>query len=106
MSYMDVLVPGIWIMLRVDKVIYRYHGSSGGQPFYCPDEQAEPPVLGQALIDFFTNIKSRISCSFNTTDIRSARSLSTYGELALLAKLLPQLRARYPASLSQFGLIR
>jgi hypothetical protein len=46
MSYTDVLVPGIWIVLRVDKTTYRYHGSSGGQPFYCPDERAEPPVTG------------------------------------------------------------
>lgn len=46
MSYTDALVPGIWIVLRVDKVIYRYHGRSGGQPFYCPDDRAEPPVTG------------------------------------------------------------
>jgi hypothetical protein len=46
MSYTDVLVPGIWIVLRVDKVIYRYHGVTGGQPFYCPNDRAEPPVMG------------------------------------------------------------
>jgi hypothetical protein len=46
MSYTDVLVPGIWIVLRVDKVIYRYHGVPGGQPFYCPNDRAEPPVMG------------------------------------------------------------
>ncbi len=46
MSYTDALVPGIWIVLRVDKTIYRYHGRSGGQPFYCPNDQAEPPVMG------------------------------------------------------------
>jgi hypothetical protein len=46
MNYTDVLVPGIWIVLRVDKVIYRYHASSGGQPFYCPNDRAEPPVMG------------------------------------------------------------
>lgn len=49
MSYTDALVPGIWIVLRVDKVIYRYHGRSGGQPFYCPDDRAEPPVTGPGV---------------------------------------------------------
>lgn len=46
MSYTDALVPGIWIVLRVDKTTYRYHGRSGGQPFYCPKDRAEPPVTG------------------------------------------------------------
>ena len=46
MSYTDVLVPGIWIVLRVDKTVYRYHASTGRKPFYCPDEQSEPPIMG------------------------------------------------------------
>ncbi len=46
MSYTDALVPGIWIVLRVDQTTYRYHGKSGGQPFYCPNDRAEPPVMG------------------------------------------------------------
>ena len=45
-SYTDVLVPGIWIVLRVDKATYRYHAVPGGQPFYCSNDQAEPPVMG------------------------------------------------------------
>jgi hypothetical protein len=45
-SYTDVLVPGIWIVLRVDKATYRYHAVPGGQPFYCPEDRAEPPVMG------------------------------------------------------------
>jgi len=44
MSYADVLVPGIWIMLRVDNATYRYHAIPKGQPFYCPNERAEPPA--------------------------------------------------------------
>jgi hypothetical protein len=46
MSYTDALVPGIWIVLRVDSVVYRYHAKTGGQPFYCPDDRAEQPVMG------------------------------------------------------------
>lgn len=46
MSYTDVLVPGVWIILRVDNSIYRYHAIPGGQPFYCPEEWAEGPVVG------------------------------------------------------------
>ena len=46
MSYTDALVQGIWIVLRVDNVVYRYHAKTGGQPFYCPDDRAEPPVMG------------------------------------------------------------
>ena len=45
-SYTDVLVPGVWILLRVDNAIYEYHGLPGGQPFYCPAEWAEGPVVG------------------------------------------------------------
>ena len=43
MSYTQALVPGVWIMLRVGNTAYRYHAVPGGQPFYCPDERAEPP---------------------------------------------------------------
>jgi len=45
-SYTDVLVPGVWILLRVDNAIYEYHGIPGGQPFYCPEEWVEGPVVG------------------------------------------------------------
>ena len=46
MNYTQALVPGIWIMLRVSNTPYRYHAIPGGQPFYCPDDRAEPPVTG------------------------------------------------------------
>ena len=46
-SYTDALVSGVWIMLRVGKTAYRYHAKTGGQPFFCPDERAEPPVTGE-----------------------------------------------------------
>jgi hypothetical protein len=46
MSYTDALVPGVWIILRVDKAIYRYHAIPNGQPFYCPEELVEKPVVG------------------------------------------------------------
>lgn len=44
-NYMDVLVPGVRIILRVDNAIYRYHAIPKGQPFYCPKERAEPPAV-------------------------------------------------------------
>lgn len=45
-SYTDVLVPGILIYLRVGNAIYRYHSIPNGQPFYCPNDRAEPPAVG------------------------------------------------------------
>lgn len=46
MVYADVLVPGIWLILRVDNATYRYHAIPNGQPFFCPNDRAEPPVTG------------------------------------------------------------
>jgi len=46
MNYTDALVRGVLIMLRIENRAYRYHGIPGGQPFFCPDDRAEPPVLG------------------------------------------------------------
>ncbi|MDX2418253.1 MAG: hypothetical protein QNK19_12400 [Xanthomonadales bacterium] len=46
-NYMDVLVPGVRIILRVDNAIYRYHAIPNGQPFYCPNDLAESPAVGQ-----------------------------------------------------------
>jgi len=43
MSYTEALVAGVWINLRVDNTVYRYHAAANGQPFYCPDDMAEPP---------------------------------------------------------------
>lgn len=44
MSYTEALVAGIWINLRVDNTVYRYHAAANGQPFYCPNDRAEPPA--------------------------------------------------------------
>ena len=44
MSYTEALVAGIWINLRVDNTVYRYHAAANGQPLYCPDDRAEPPA--------------------------------------------------------------
>jgi hypothetical protein len=46
MSYTQALVPGTWIMLKSGKTVYRYHAARSGQPFYCPDDRAEPPLQG------------------------------------------------------------
>lgn len=46
MNYTQALVPGIWIMLRAGTTVYRYHAATGGQPFFCPDGRAEPPIMG------------------------------------------------------------
>jgi len=46
MNYTQALVPGVWIMMRAGNKAYRYHSVPGGQPFYCPDDRAEPPVTG------------------------------------------------------------
>lgn len=46
MNYTQALVPGVWIMLKVDKTVYRYHAANGSPPFFCPDDRAEPPVTG------------------------------------------------------------
>lgn len=46
-NYTQALVGGVLIMLRIENRAYRYHGTPGGEPFYCPDDQAEPPVPGQ-----------------------------------------------------------
>ena len=44
-SYTDALVPGSVIYLQVDNAIHAYHGKIGSEPFYCPRERAEQPVL-------------------------------------------------------------
>lgn len=45
MNYTDTLVPGSVIYLQVDNTIHAYHGKIGTEPFYCPRERAEQPVL-------------------------------------------------------------
>jgi hypothetical protein len=45
MNYTEALVPGSVIYLQVDNVIHAYHAKFAGEPFYCPRERVEPPVL-------------------------------------------------------------
>ena len=45
MNYTDALVPGSVIYLQVDNAIHAYHGKIGSEPFYCPRERAEQPLL-------------------------------------------------------------
>ena len=49
MQYTEALVPGSVIYLQVDNVIHAYHGKIGAEPFYCPRERVEQPVLDDAL---------------------------------------------------------
>ncbi len=42
-EYTQALVRGTLLMLRVENTPYRYHSIPRGEPFYCPDSQAEPP---------------------------------------------------------------
>ena len=44
-NYTEALVPGSVIYLQVDNAIHAYHGKIGTEPFYCPRERAEQPVL-------------------------------------------------------------
>jgi len=46
MNYTQALVPGVSILLLVGDTTYHYHAVTSGQPFYCPEEQVEPPVAG------------------------------------------------------------
>ena len=50
MNYATVLTPGVLIRLEVDGKAYRYHASSEGEPFPCPDDRAEPPAAGGTAI--------------------------------------------------------
>jgi hypothetical protein len=44
MSYTQALVDGQLIVLAVDDTEYEYHSGRAGEPFYCPADQATPPV--------------------------------------------------------------
>ena len=46
MNYMQVIVPGVLLLLEVDGKIYRYHGGSKSELFHCPDDRAEAPAYG------------------------------------------------------------
>jgi hypothetical protein len=45
MNYTEALVPGSVIYLQVDNMLYAYHAKFAGEPFYCPRERVESPVL-------------------------------------------------------------
>lgn len=49
MNYTDALVPGSVIYLRANNTIHAYHARIGGEPFYCPRERVEQPVLDKSL---------------------------------------------------------
>lgn len=49
MNYTEALVPGSVIYLQVDNMIHAYHAKIGGEPFYCPRERVEQPVLDDSL---------------------------------------------------------
>lgn len=46
MSYTEALVPGTWIIFKVGETVHRYHAALNSEPFYCPDDRAEPPAAG------------------------------------------------------------
>lgn len=46
MNYTQALVPGTWIIFKVDETLYRYHAALHSEPFYCPDDRAESPAAG------------------------------------------------------------
>ena len=46
MNYTQAIVPGVLLLLEADGRIYRYHGGSKGELFYCPDSRAEAPAYG------------------------------------------------------------
>ena len=48
MSYTEALVPGSVIYLQVDNSIHAYHAKFAGEPFYCPRERVEQPVIEDA----------------------------------------------------------
>jgi hypothetical protein len=47
--YTEALVPGSVIYLQVDNMFYAYHAKFAGEPFYCPRERVESPVLEEGV---------------------------------------------------------
>lgn len=45
-SYTMAVVPGILLILEANGKTYRYHGRTGGPPFYCPESRAQSPAYG------------------------------------------------------------
>jgi len=46
MNYTQAIVPGILLFLEAGGTIYRYHGRTGSNLFYCPNERAVAPAYG------------------------------------------------------------
>ena len=44
MAYPQVLTPGVLVVLAADGTPYRYHGTPGAPPAYCPADRARPPA--------------------------------------------------------------
>ena len=49
MNCTQALVPGSVIYLQANNTTHAYHAKIGGEPFYCPRERVEPPVLDDSL---------------------------------------------------------
>ncbi len=49
MAYTEALVPGSAIFLQVGNVTHAYHAKFAGEPFYCPRERVESPVLEEGV---------------------------------------------------------
>ena len=47
--YTEALVPGSVIYLQVENTIYSYHAKFGGEPFFCPRERVESPLLEEGV---------------------------------------------------------
>lgn len=47
MNYTQALVPGSVIYLRAHDMLHAYHAQIGQQPFYCPRERVEQPILDE-----------------------------------------------------------
>ncbi len=46
MNYTQAIVPGVLLILEVDRSYYRYHGRTGSSLFYCPKDRAIAPAYG------------------------------------------------------------
>lgn len=47
--YTEALVPGSAIYLQLDNMVYAYHATFAGEPFYCPRERVESPAVEEGV---------------------------------------------------------
>ena len=47
--YSEALVPGSAIYLQLENKFHAYHAKFAGEPFYCPRERVESPVLEEGI---------------------------------------------------------